>query len=367
MEKNRFYGSRLRIARIIRGHTQTELGRRIGANVSTISRLETGLLEPTPGLVTALSDELDFATSFFERPIIDEYTLNNCSFRSSSATPRRKHDQALARGTAFQEAVSALAMMVQLPPAALKPMKAHNVQEIEAAAEMLRISFDLSLRAPIASVIQLAEHAGIVVTRMRGPVEQVDAFSHYGTPPVIMLPVTNNDGAIDRVKVAHEIGHLIMGLTHVNTADAEQAAERFALALLMPAQVFRDEFGVLPRVDWPHLFELKRRWKVPAFDILNRALQLDFVSATTVRRLQKQYSWRRWHQAEPYRVPLEEPELLALALDFAERDTGETLATLAETLGWGPTVAEELTGMAMPDWDVFSGANVARLDDYRRA
>lgn len=367
MEKNRFHGDRLRIARIIRGHTQAELGRRIGANVSTISRLETGSMVPTPSLVTALSQELDFAPTFFEHPLGDEYTLNNCSFRRPTTTPRRLLDQAMARGTAFQEAVTAIAMMVKLPPSALRPMTANNDQEIEAAAEMMRIAFDLSLRAPIVSVVQLAEHAGIVVTRMRGPVERVDAFSHYSTPPVIVLPDAKNDGAADRVKVAHEIGHLIMGRAQVSDAGAEKAAERFALALLMPAQVFSDEFAVLPRVDWPHLFELKRRWKAPAFDILTRAFHLDLVSATAVRRLQKQYSWRRWHHGEPYEIPLEEPELLARALEYAEHDTGETLATLAETLGWGATVAEELTGMAMPDWDVFSGANVARLDDYRRA
>jgi Zn-dependent peptidase ImmA (M78 family) len=183
-----------------------------------------------------------------------------------------------------------------------------------------------------------------------------------------MLPAKKNTGTRDRLKVAHEIGHLVIHRGQaIGDANAEREADRFARALLMPAQVFIDEFNVLSRVDWPNLFEMKRRWKAPAFEILERALELDLVSGTTVRRLQKQYSWQRWHQGEPYEIPLEEPELLARALDFAEQDTGETLSTLAETLGWGPTVAEELTGMAMPDWDVFSGGNVARFEDYRRA
>lgn len=368
MEKNRFYGDRLRIARRIRGFTQIELGRRVGVNVSTISRLEANAMEVTPPLLGALCDQLDFTAPFFEQPIVDEYTLTNCSVRRPTATPRRLLDQAMARGTAFQEAVAAVAMMVKLPPSKLLPVSVHNDQEIEAAAEMTRIAYDLSLRAPIVSVIQLAEHAGIVVTRMRGAVERVDAFSHFGPLPVIVLPATKNTGTRDRLKVAHEIGHLVIHRGKMlGDASAEREAERFALALLMPAQVFRDEFATMSRVDWPHLFELKRRWKVPAFEILTRALQLELVSAAAVRRLQKQYSWRRWHQGEPYEIPLEEPELLSSALDYAERDTGETLSTLADTLGWGPTVAEELTGIAMPDWDVFGAQNIARIEDYRRA
>jgi Zn-dependent peptidase ImmA (M78 family)/transcriptional regulator with XRE-family HTH domain len=368
MEKNRFHGDRLRIARIIRGHTQTELGRRVNATASTISRLESGLMEPVPGVLRLLCDELDFASTFFEQPVVDEYQLTNCSFRRPAATPRRLLDAAMARGTAFQEAVAAVAMMVKLPPSKLRPVAVHNEQEIEAAAEMTRVAYGLSLRAPIVSVIQLAEHAGIVVTRMRGVVERVDAFSYFGSPPVIVLPATKNTGTSDRLKVAHEIGHLVIHRGQLmGDANSEREAERFALALLMPSQVFRDEFGVLSRVDWPNLFELKRRWKVPAYDILTRALQLELVSAAAVRRLQKQYSWRRWHQGEPYEIPPEEPELLARALEFAERDTGETLATLADMLGWGPTVAEELTGIAMPEWDVFGTSNVARFEDYRRA
>jgi len=366
MGKSRFHGDRLRLARVIRSYTQAELGRRVGVYASTISRLEVGSMEePSAALLSALCNVLDFTPAFFEGVVVDEYTLSNCSFRRPNATPRRLLDQAMARGTALQEALAALALIVKLPPPLLPIIPAETAEEIEAAAEKTRETFGLSLRAPIVSMIQLAEHAGVVVTRVRGTVERVDAFSHYGAPPVIVLPATKNSNSSDRAKVARELGNLVIHRGQP-TGDArmERASDRFAAALLMPEQVFRDEFGVLPRVDWPNLFELKRRWKASALDILHRATELGLVPATTARRLSKNYSWRRWHQGEPYEVPLEQPELLTHALEFAEQDTGETLATLAETLGWGSSVAEELTGIAMPDWDVF-GSNVARLDDYR--
>lgn len=365
MEKNRFYGDRLRIARAIRSLTQTELGRRVGANASTIHRLEAGSMEPTPILLNALCDELDFTATFFGQRVVDEYTLSNCNFRHPRSTPRRLLDQAMARGTAFQEAVTSLSALVELPPPRLPRIMARTQEEIEAAAERTRDVFGLSLRAPILSMVQLAEHGGVVVTRVSGTIERVDTFSHYGAPPVIVLPSTKNVASRERVQIAHELGHLVIHRGHpTGDVETEDEADRFAAALLMPAQVFRDEFSVLPLVDWPHLFELKRRWKAPASDILDRALGLGLVPATTVRRLRKQYSWRRWHQGEPYELPLDQPELLAHAFEFAEQDTGETLTSLAETLGWGSTVAEELTGIALPDWDVFN-SNVARLDDYR--
>ncbi|HUP61911.1 MAG TPA: XRE family transcriptional regulator, partial [Thermoanaerobaculia bacterium] len=345
-----------------------ELGRRVGTYASTISRVELGTLEPSAALLTKLCDELDFTPAFFARPVMDEYVLGNCTFRRPNTTPRRLLDQAMARGTAFQEAVAALAMLVVLPPYSLPSIPVNSASEIEAAADGTRELFGLSLRAPIVSMIQLAEHAGVVVTRISGAFERVDAFSHFGAPSVIVLPTTKNNTSTERAKVAHEIGHLVLHRGRpTGDAVSERAADRFARALAMPAQVFGDEFGILPRVDWPHLFELKRRWKAAASDILDRALELDLVPATTARRLYKQYSWRRWHQGEPYEMAPEPTELLAQAIEFAKRDTGETLATLADTLGWGATVAEELTGIAMPEWDVFGGGNVARIDDYRRA
>jgi Zn-dependent peptidase ImmA (M78 family)/transcriptional regulator with XRE-family HTH domain len=365
MERNRFYGDRLRIARAIRSQTQTELGRRVGANASTIHRLESGAMAPTQGLLDALCEELDFTATFFERPVVDEYTLNNCHFRRPHRTPRRLLDQAMARGTAFQEAIAALAMLVELPPDRLPTIRTRTPEDIEEAAQITRETFGLSLRAPIESMVQLAEHGGVVVTRVTGTIERVDAFSHYGAPPVIVLPATKNTSSRERAQIAHELGHFILhrGLL-AGDQESEDEADHFAAALLMPEQVFRDEFGVLPRVDWPHLYEMKRRWKSSALSILDRAVQLNLVPPTTARRLRKVYSWRRWHQGEPYEMPLEQPELLAHALDFAEQDTGETLSTLAETLGWGTSVAEELTGIALPDWDVFN-SNVARLDDWR--
>jgi len=369
MEKrSSFYGDRLRLARSIRCYTQKELAARVGASHSTISRLELDRFEPTPGLLAALCEALDVTASFFARPVSDEFKPSECSFRHLQSTSRRLLDQALAKGTLFQEVIAEFAHLVEFPPPSVPDIPAKSDEEIDAAADETRRRWGLSLRAPIANMIQAVEHAGIVVTRLKGTTEKVDAFSRFGNPPVIVLNSVRDSASRDRFNVAHELGHLVIHRGRpTGDAQSEREANRFAQAFLLPAEVFKDELRMAQRTDWPNLFELKRRWKLPGTEILNRAEQLDAVGATAARALYKQHSYRRWHKGEPYEMAFEQPQSLNLALLILDHEK-VTIDQIIASLGWGRAIAEEVTGITFDQDGVtnIESANVTRLDDYRR-
>lgn len=342
------------------------LGEMVHVKVAAISKLETGRMEPSDGLLRALCEVLDVDPFFFSQPTHEEYALHECSFRHLQSSPRKMLEEALARGTLHHEAIHVLASLGELPEPNVPSVSAQTPDDIERAAAMVRELWDVGATAPIMSVVRMAEHAGVVVTRLRGTTEKVDAFSRYGNPPTIVLTSIKGSTSKDRFNVAHELGHLVLHRGQVTGGmQSEREANRFADALLLPAGGFATEFRAMPVVDWPHLFELKRRWGVAGSRILRRAEELKLVSAVEARRLYKQHSWRGWHKGEPFEPPEELPELFDVALEVAMEDWSKDLQAITSDLGWGRRMTELITGrvLSMPSPVT---TNVASIADYPR-
>jgi Zn-dependent peptidase ImmA (M78 family) len=145
----------------------------------------------------------------------------------------------------------------------------------------------------------------------------VDAFSlPFPDHPVVVLGTDKNDRARSRFDAAHELGHLVMHGDQIwGLPGIEKQAHQFAAAFLMPAKQIRHE---LPEsVNWPALFDLKRRWQVSLAALLMRARDLNRMNEATYLTAIKAASARGWRRTEP--VPLGPPErpsqLLALIHD----------------------------------------------------
>jgi len=343
------------------------LGEMVHAKDGTISKLEIGRMEPSDGLLRALCEVLDVDASYFARPVAEEYALHECSFRHLQSTSRKLLEEVLARGSLQHDALHALSELVEFPPINIPEIPARTAEEIERAAATARRVWGVGEDSPILNVVRLAEHAGAVVTRLRGTTEKVDAFSRFGNPPTILLTSVKGSTSKDRFNVAHELGHLVIHRRQITgDTQTEHEANRFADALLLPAHGFGVDFRRLSAVDWPNLFELKRRWGVAGSRILRRAEELQLVSAVDARRLYKQHSWRGWHKGEPYEPNEEAPELLDLALDVARSDWQKDLSAIALELGWGGSMTEIITGRAVPFRRVPEFGNVASLMDYTK-
>ena len=360
------FGERLRLARALHGMTQRALGDVVSAGQDMISRVERGDLQPSESLKAALAHALGFKLEFFDRPLTDEYRLAECSFRHLQSTPRRDLDRAMALGTLFQEVVIGVRELVELPANNLPSLPFDSEDAAERAANEARLHWGLGLRAPIVNMMRVAENAGVLVARLPGASRKVDAFSRPGSPPVVVLTSTKDSPVRERHDVAHELGHLT-GHQGRETGDlrTERQANRFASAFLLPADGFAAEFRMLGGLDWPNLFELKRRWKVAGPTMLSRAEQLGLIDPVNARRLYKQHSWKGWNRVEPFDVPAEEPELLTEALRIAEQDTGHDLRMIAAELGWLPPAAGDVVGLPLKALAPRVAANVKRIEDYR--
>ncbi|HVS12137.1 MAG TPA: XRE family transcriptional regulator [Planctomycetota bacterium] len=338
-----FAGERLKLARLAMGATQSALAELVGSSNSYISEIERGLKsEPGELFVEAVADELGFSPGFFyksDSPVFESEAVN---FRRRSSVPEWRKAQVAAIASLFAQVVVHLDELFGFPPLDVPEFSAGSDDDIEEAAARCRQHWGLDLDAPIDSMVRVVENAGVVVTTM-SDADKVDAFS--AVRDSVAVVVLNDSFPATRVRfsLGHELAHLSLHRGIVTgDRETEFQADRFSSAFLMPSKSFSREFRQLTKMGWPHLFELKRRWKVSVAAIVRRAFDLDLIGPAEYRRRYKYMSARGWRKGEPHEPPSEAAELLPIAIQELERSFGETPEDLAKRLGFAPRTLERV-------------------------
>lgn len=349
-KKNNFSGARVRLARSFHGWTQAELGERIGVTHQYVGYMESGHKTPTSLTIEAIADSTGFEVGFFHRPLIDEFRDEECHFRRRTTTPVSLRTRVLAHGTLFGTLVRYIDQVVALPPDDVPHVRASTAEEIEAAADQVRVRWGLGRDLPIKNLTRAVERAGVVVTRFEGAAAKIDAFSRAGKRHVVVLNTEKGSPSRTRFDLAHETGHLVMhgGLT-TGDPDTEKQADRFASSLLLPRSGFVREFPRGYRIDWTALFRLKQRWGVSVSAQIRRAFDLRLIDAAQYQRAYKYIAYQGWLKGEPEELTPEEPELIGLAFAEIERQAGGSPAEVCRRLSWRRSVFERVTNIQLPE------------------
>lgn len=368
----KFNGERLRVLRRFHYYTQRDLGDKVGATASTITKYERGNGEPKEMALNALCVVLGVRPLFFFDPEgLDEFRDPQTYFRSRVTTTTRLREKILAHATLFGALMDYMATTVKWPPLRLPKVSVTTPAEIEDAAERFRLDIGVGIDAPIESVVHLAELAGIVITALDTAVSsKIDAFSRYGATNMIVLNPSRDSIARTRFDVAHEIAH---GMLHrdessvVHAKVKEQQAEYFAGALLMPRTVFSREFwslGLSPT--WAQLIGLKERWGAHLPAIIVRAYQLNLIDAAEYQRRFKYMAkagWLRPGGVEPGEPTREMPQLFGLGLSRFLSETGKDATVMADDLYWTPELFKAIAGVEPP---IREAPNVTSFEAFRQ-
>jgi Zn-dependent peptidase ImmA (M78 family)/transcriptional regulator with XRE-family HTH domain len=306
MPTPQFERARLRLARELKGWSQSRLAEAVDLTPAALSQFESGATRPSEETLTRLSAALQVPLRFFGQPLIETHEGFFRSLRRTSVTDRRR-----ARAIAYlaHDLVSAPATAGHLPELAIpnlpQPALDAATEQVERIAEHVRAAWKVP-PGPVANVVHLLEAHGIVVIRLPLQSADVDAFSlPFPDHPVIVLGSDKDDRARSRFDGTHELGHLTMHGEQVwGLKEIETQAHEFAAAFLMPK---RDILSELPTVvDWPHLFKLKQKWQVSLAALLRRARTLERITESQYVSAIKTASARGWRRFEP--VSLGQPE-----------------------------------------------------------
>ena len=349
-----FYGDKLRLARLLNGLTQQQLGESISASRQFVHQMESGVRQPAGDVLNALCETLQVKGSFFADPVGNDVKFEQCHFRKRKTTPVGIANRVLAFSTIFEQLVDYINEHLELPtinlPVIEHSSSSYSNSDIELAAEECRKMWGLGLNTPIAKMTRVLENAGVVITQFNGVSEKVDALSLNRKFPIIVRNDAKESVCRMRFDLAHECGHFVLH-EGIETGDyiTESEANKFASAFLFPRSAFVTEFNSTKdtRLNWKLIYKLKIRWGMSAKAILYRAHHLDLISAQQYRSGNVHLNKTGQSKIENYDedIQFEAPELLINALEILRNQLGISFNHIADYLGVYPSMLSTITGV----------------------
>lgn len=327
-----FNGEMFRLARQFRGLTQKEFAEKLGAEASSVSRVENCVTQPTSEMAERAADILDLPLAFFrqpERPYGLPMSVHPM-LRAKAAVAQHTIDQALAELNLRIMHVRRLLRSVEYEPVLTLPeVDLGSIGgDPEEAAALVRRTW-LMPAGPVIDLVQWVERAGCFVMHAELPDAAMSGVT-LRVPDIRPCIFLNKTMPADRMRhtLAHELGHLI--LHRYPNSEMEREADSFAAAFLMPANDIRPYFAG-KRIDLRLLAALKPEWRVSMQSLLYRASTLRFVNDNQARYLWQQFSIRKMKMREPPEldIPPETPSLVAKLISLHIGKLGYTVEDLA--------------------------------------
>lgn len=323
----------IRLARELRGLSQTATAAAAGMPQAVLSRIEGDVRPPSEGDLRALADALDFPVAFFAEP---DAPAAAPLFRKRTIRSVRANRLIQAR---INVAVLAARRILDAGIEIAAPLTFPEAGEIAPddpmlAARNLRQAWRLP-SGRIDNVTAMIEAAGGIVLHVDFGTDDASAafVSMLGDSRFWFL-VNTRESAGDRVRLslAHELGHAVMHrfLPVHDESCLEPEAYCFATAITLPLSDFN--IAVDGNLTLSRARDLKRAYWISIQAILRAARDRHLISAGRYTSLYKQISARGWRRAEPDPIPVEQPTIWPSALATHREIHGyddEELAQLA--------------------------------------
>ena len=303
-------GRRLRLARAASGLSLRGLEAAIDNRVTAqaISKYERDEAVPGSAVLIALANALGVSVDYLVGD--QEMALEGIEFRRRAISSKREKAQVEAKVLGMLERYLAVEELLGLPSVEWdKPREAPfpvavSVVEADRGARALRAHWGLGIE-PVPNLVQVLEDRGVKVlaTALSG-IDGLMAHVRRASGQPVPVVVVNSVACAERQRftIAHELGHLV--LSPGRKVNAEDAANRFAGALLMPAEALWAEVGKRrSSIGLGELFSLKPVFGVSVQALANRCRDLAIFGPTLHRRLFQEFDRRGWH-TPPFEEPL---------------------------------------------------------------
>ena len=326
MIEKKFYGERLRSARMYRGLTLTELAKRTEISKQSISLYENDNNTPDYMKVRLLASELNFPYDYFFQKESYAAKTETTYFRSlASATKKDRTAQSI-KLEYVAKMYEILLEFISFPEMNLPSVdfvgcddvfECENedaIQEIEDIAAQVRKYWDIGTE-PIKDLQYLLEKNGIIVTGFDTNEDKIDAFSQRTIVAgndiyFIAVALGNRPEGRIRFDMAHELGHILLhpwsedleAITKDEFKARERQANMFASAFLLPRDSFGKDIASYP-TDLKYYQFLKNKWKVSIQAMICRTHQFGIMSDNQYQYLMRQVSKNGWRIKEPGDVP----------------------------------------------------------------
>lgn len=302
-----FTPSRLTLARERRGLNKKQLAELIQVTTRAVTGFEAGGIDPSPITISRLSEVLNFPVSFFHADDLEQIEAEAASFRSMAKTTASQRHTARAAGRLAYALHDWISVRFRLPAPSV-PKLGPGVDP-ETAAQVVRAEWNLGEK-PLPNLVHLLEARGVRVFSLAQECREVDAFSLWRADQPFIFLNTQKSGERSRFDAAHELGHLVLHWHHEvpQGKEAEQEANRFAAAFLMPAASVLASTPRLPTLQ--DIIQSKRRWRVSVSALTHRLYELQWLTPWQYRTLYVEISQKGYRTKEPNPIQRETSQIL---------------------------------------------------------
>lgn len=310
---NNFNGERLKLARIYRNMTASELAEKIGVSRQAVLQYEKNESNPKLETEFTIITTLHFPRDFFYMDNLSNIPINNTFFRALSST--KKIDlQTQEEKTRFIVYIyEFLNNYFNYPELDLPEIdididlnKKENIEDI---AIKVRNYWGLG-NQPVENMVNLLENKGVIVSTLNVGKKTIDAFTQVhriNNKEKYCVVLSNDKQSVARrnFDAAHELGHIILHrniekleeLSSEEQKKLEDQANSFAAAFLLPKNEFFNELKDPLNLEFYK--ELKKKWKVSIAAMVMRARQLERINNSQYIELVKSMNYRKWRTREP--------------------------------------------------------------------
>lgn len=328
----KFYGNKLKFARLYRGLSMEELGEKIGKSKQIISQYESedDELKPSFDIVANISEKLKFPISFFYTENKDNTEDINTYFRALLSSNKKDKIAQSKKATVVIEIYKFLEKYIEFPKLNLPNISKKDLEDgnYYNIAKYVRNFWNLGDK-PINNILNVLEANGFILSSFNTNTYDIDAFTHYISIEgekyfCVVLGNEKKSFARRQFSTAHELAHVLLHGTNIdmNTVsreefrEIEKEADKFAAEFLLPADSFKKDL-IYP-TNLKFYEELKKKWKVSIVAMLMRAADLEVITKNQLQYLIKQAYAKGYRNIEPLddTLTIYEPTLIKLALNM---------------------------------------------------
>jgi Zn-dependent peptidase ImmA (M78 family)/DNA-binding XRE family transcriptional regulator len=320
------------LTREAKGWTQEQLATEAGLSQGFLSKVENGLLalegEPLARVAAALEVPVELLGS--REPVrgLEVTCLHHRRRASRMTVGTVRRIESVTHLTRLT--VEGLAAGVEgEPKLALRRMEIDAYGSPAEIARLLRAAWHVPT-GPVADVTGLVESLGVFVVRRDLGTDAQDAVSTWpphGAPIILVNRGLPPDR--ERLTLMHEVGHLVMHQLPVE--DQERQANQFAGEFLAPAAEITPLLAGLTVRQFSKLAQLKLEWGLSMAALIQRALDLDCISANQFKSFRIRLNQYGWSEREPGDLRPEVPQAVDTVIDaqLAKHQDEAEVAALA--------------------------------------
>lgn len=325
------------LARESRGQTQTQLAKGIKIGQGTLSKYETGILDPPDEFISALSEVLNYPEKFFMQPG-RQYGLPPFHYRKRKKLSAKAQGKIVAEMNIRRMHIQKMLMSFPINSNRFIPEidmdeyqgMSNREPDIEDVARAVRELWAVP-SGPISNMVELIEENGGIIIACDFGTKLIDAMSQRidGLPALFFI---NKNAPADRIRLtlSHELAHMVLHTTTFKEDDEmEREADNFAAAFLMPADEIRKQ---LRRFSLSHVANLKSYWKVSMAAIAVRASRLNLISGYQYKNFFIEMGKLGYRKREPNELAPERPSKLHEIVAFHQNDLEYSDSEMAELL-----------------------------------